>query len=819
MDTNINTTLEVRNKREGKSNLKSFGLDQVLLTNDYYVNALQKDVEYLLAFDAKKLLAGFYDTAGINIDGVTRYEGWENLLIGGHTIGHYLTACVNAYMGANTPEQQKTELLDMITMLIHGLKECQEAIGTGYLFAAPLLDRDNIELQFDHVENNRTNIFTQAWVPWYTMHKIFEGLISVAAMKTEAAKEVAGEALHVLTKLGEWTYNRTMSWSQETRKTVLGIEYGGMNDCLYDLYQLTGNEMFADAAHAFDQTELFEKIYHGKKGDHVLNNYHANTTIPKFAGALNRYISYMDDESVEADIYLEYAKAFWDMVVNHHTYITGGNSEWEHFGLDGILDGERTNCNNETCNAYNMLKMTMKLFMITGEAKYADYYENTFINSIMSSQNPETGMTTYFQPMATGFFKVYGERFTKFWCCTGSGMENFSKLGESFYFHKDNLLVVNQYISSVLMWEEKGVKVKQVSNLPANDKVDITLESTRECAELDITIALRLPEWLLGTARIVIDGNEYEYENIKGYAYISGPLKTGTSISITLPMEVKAFSLPDQKDIYGFKYGPVVLSALLGTSDMEESTTGVIVTIPLAKNIENVYTKNGDDVITVLNDSVDEFIANINKYLIRDVSAGELRFTLTNTDANLTFVPHYSQHKERYGIYWYFVSEKDQLEGRSGETTEYIRLDTVQPGYGQYENDDLHNLQESGSGSTGQTLAGTSRYANASGSFSYRMVVDTKNGTSLIATLKKEDSGKTLRILVKDTIVYELILPLEADTDEYDVAIKLPNEVLKEHVEMVEVNGHSREAVVFTFEGAKGEASARICNFLYSIQR
>jgi DUF1680 family protein len=412
------------------TNLESFPLDQVLLTDPYYCNATQKEIEYLLSFDTERLLAGFYETAGITKEGVTRYEGWESLLIGGHTLGHYLTACANAFAGANTLKEEKEKLFDIITKIIHGLTLCQEAVGTGFLFGAPVLDPSNIERQFDHVEQNETNIFTQAWVPWYTMHKIFEGLISVAQMKATEAQAIAKEALTVAIKLGEWTYHRVSSWSEETKRTVIGIEYGGMNDCLYDLYQLTKDSRFAEAAHTFDQIELFEKVLNGHSGDHVLNNYHANTTIPKFAGALNRYLSFIQDVTVDADIYLEYAKAFWEMVVKDHTYITGGNSEWEHFGLDGIFDGERTNCNNETCNAYNMLKLTKKLFMLTGEVKYANYYETTFINSIMSSQNPVTGMTTYFQPMATGYFKVYGERFTKFWCCTGSGMENFTKLGE-----------------------------------------------------------------------------------------------------------------------------------------------------------------------------------------------------------------------------------------------------------------------------------------------------------------------------------------------------------------------------------------------------
>ncbi len=688
-----------------RTNLESFGLDQVLLTDDYYIKATQKEIEYLLSIEPQRLLAGFYNTAGIQKDGLTPYEGWESSLIGGHTIGHYLTACANLYVSQNTKLQQKNQLQSIMTKIINGLDECQKAIGTGFIFGATVLNKENIELQFDHVERKETDIFTQSWVPWYTMHKIFEGLISVASMKRNTLKndelqqdesqqdeliqdvwqqddlhyvrieDVSKLALKIATKLGEWTYRRVMSWSRETLTTVLETEYGGMNDCLYDLYQLTGDKRFADAAHAFDELDLFEKICSAKEGDHVLNNHHANTTIPKFAGALNRYISYLNDSTVNADPYLEYAKRFWDMVVNHHSYITGGNSEWEHFGLDDILDGKRTNCNNETCNAYNMLKMTKKLFMITGEAKYANYYEKTWLNSIMSSQNPKTGMTTYFQPMATGYFKVFSERFTKFWCCTGSGMENFSKLGESFYYHKDNLLVVNQFISSELVWEEQGMIIKQKSQLPITNKVELSLipiergkaeSSGKNQVNLlnhmtqnfneNINIGLRLPEWLAAPASIDVNGVIYPYETIQDYAYLKAPIKANTTITITLPMKVKAIPLPDNKDVYGFQYGPVVLSALLGSSDMKESTTGVNVTIPLTKKIDSRYTKNGNDVINVLHLSVQEYILNIEDYLIREDSTESLRFKLTNTDANLTFVPHYSQYKERYGIYWYFTS-------------------------------------------------------------------------------------------------------------------------------------------------------------------
>ncbi|MDD5934800.1 MAG: glycoside hydrolase family 127 protein [Clostridiales bacterium] len=640
-----------------RNNLESFELNHVFLTNEYMRNASEKEITYLLSLDSQRLLAGFYDNAGITKN-VTRYGGWENLLIGGHTIGHYMTACANAYCCKNTSDEQKAQLLSKLTELVDGLFECQQAIGTGFIFGATVLDRENIELQFDHVEQEKTDIFTQAWVPWYTMHKIMEGLISVASMKKVSLSE---RSLTVATNLGNWIYRRVTSWSEEVRKTVLKTEYGGMNDCLYDLYQLTGDKKFAKAAHVFDEIDLFEKVYLANAGDHVLEDLHANTTIPKFLGALNRYISYRNDPSQDAVIYLLYAEKFWDLVVNHHTYLTGGNSEWEHFGKDNLLDHERTNCNNETCNVYNMLKMTKKLFMITGKVKYANFYERAFINAILASQNPETGMTTYFQPMATGYFKVYGQPTTKFWCCVGSGMENFSKLTESFYFHKDNLLVVNQYISSELFWEEKGIRLTQVSSIPDQDKVEIRLtkENTPSIAEdVNLVIALRLPDWLTSEADIKVNGEIYSYEDVEGYAYISCSCIKETRITLQLPMQVRAVTLPDCKNVYGFTYGPVVLSALLGRKDMRETTTGVDVTIPETKLIDFSYTKHGDDVITIDDQSVELFMMEIPKHMVRMEHTDQLCFELQHTDANLVFVPHYSQHKERFGLYWYFHSNK-----------------------------------------------------------------------------------------------------------------------------------------------------------------
>lgn len=791
---------------------KAFSLRRVTLKDSYLINAFEKEVAYLTAFDTDRLLAGFRETAGLDMRGTERYPGWESMLIGGHSLGHYMTACVRSCESANCGEADRQELLQILKRLADGLQECQEAGRTGFLFGAVIQDKSNVELQFDYVEENKTNIITQAWVPWYTMHKLFEGLVSVVNMDVdgELAAGIRATTKEVMGRLADWVYKRASGWSEETHRTVLGIEYGGMNDCMYDVYLITGKKEHLEAAHAFDQKELFERVLHAKSGDNVLNNHHANTTIPKFVGALKRYVV-TGEES-----YLAYASHFWELVTEDHTYITGGNSEWEHFGVDRILDKERTNCNCETCNVYNMLKMTKQLFMITGDVRYADWYEKTFINSILSSQNPETGMTTYFQPMASGYYKVYGERFNKFWCCTGTGMENFSKLQESFYFEKENTLIVNQYISSSVVFH--GVEVTQCAAVPKSEQV-----SFRIGGALEGNILFRLPGWLAAEAEISVNGVPYKYRisgtsaEGKGYALVEGPFAADTRIDLTLPMKVTAHNLPDGRNTYAFQYGPVVLSALLGTKDMIDATTGVNVTIPSNRVIEESYIPSGEERIVVQEGSVEEYMRTIGEHLVRQ--GEELRFVLTGTDAALTYVPHYSQYKERYGIYFTFTDRSSaETEDRKKELK---RMDTVQPGYGQYENDALHNMTEHGTGSVGLTEGGTARYAKQGGSFSYTMIVNPE-GTGLYATFREADAGKGIRITAGDVTIYEAVpecCPEEHREDGYyDRVIPVPEEAMR-FAEKKFYDCSERTVLTFTFQGIGGEESAALCQFLYTIEK
>ncbi len=732
-------------------NIKDFELNEVKVTDPYFENALEKEIAYLKGFDSDKLVAGFREVNNMRPK-AEKYKGWEVTEIRGHSLGHYMTAVAQAV--AQTGDE---ELRQKLAYIVSELSDSQ--LKSGYLSAFP-------ETLFDNVENKKP-----AWVPWYTMDKIIAGL---TASYTLAGIDMA---LDVVKKLGDWVYDRTSKWSKEIQDTVLAVEYGGMNEALYDLYKVTKSEKHEKAAHMFDELYLFEQL---EKGNDILNGKHANTTIPKFLGSLYRYVAlgYREDD----EFYFRAAERFWEIVNENHTYITGGNSEWEHFGESRILDGERTNCNCETCNTYNMLKLSRELFKITGDKRYADFYENTFMNAIMSSQNPETGMTMYFQPMATGFFKVYSTPFDSFWCCTGTGMENFTKCNDSVYFHDEDTIYVNQYISSEIDWKSKNVKLVQKSSIPDTTTSVFTVEEAAE----NVKIAFRIPDWAVGDVEIKISSNGNTEVNIankvskdiEGGYFVVEAVK-GMEITLDIKMKVEAYPLPDNTNCIGLKYGPIVLSAGLGTQDMEESKTGVDVTIATC----NISMK---DFITI-NDAKDDadiknWIANIEQNIVKE--EGKLEFKLVGTDRDdLVFGPHYKKYKERYGIYWNMVSKdskslQDHIKtGKEKARLERVAIDSIPLGNDQYEL--LHNIKGDNTGAG--TFNGLMlRHAwSENGWFSYDIKV--KNGINnyLLAKYFSGNVGRTFNIYIDDVLLKEETIEDRIPGQFYDEYYKLPQELIE----------------------------------------
>ena len=648
------------------NDIKQFNLDDVEITDSYYQAAQDSDIEFLKKFDNDRLLSRFRETAGIDTQGVKPYGGWEDSNLGGHCVGHYLSACAQGVRA--TGDQELKEKLDAI---ISGLKECQDALGTGFLFGAKVNNKENVEYQFDVLEGKAKG---DIWVPWYNMHKMLAGLVDTYRYTGNE------EALETAKNLGTWVYNRVSEWTTSIQNRVLGTEYGGMNDCLYDLYYYSNDTSHLEAAHKFDEPALYKNVTSGN--ENTLNGRHANTTIPKFVGALKRYtvLTEKNEKEAEDEDYLDYAEKFWDLAVDKYAYITGGVSVMEHFRAEEKLDATRTKTTCESCCAHNMLKLSRELYKITGEKKYSDYYETTLRNSIMGAVKSEEGAAAYFIPMATGYFKTFGDpdpAKNMFWCCTGSGMENFTKLGDSIYFHNDDTLIVNQYVASKVTWNEKNLEVTQNADVTASDVATFKVHMLNGAASQNAVIALRVPDWVSGRAIIKVNGEAVKDAASGGYVCVRRDWKENDEISIQYPMTVKAYGLPDNNTVYGFQYGPTVLAAKLGTERMKETTwAGANLTAPLYKVVgsqeekitisygdSKAATPLGNETLTIQEMiSMDEFVGHIEDYLVRDESSETLSFKLTGTNADeifedgLTFVPFNTLNDERYGIYWYFES-------------------------------------------------------------------------------------------------------------------------------------------------------------------
>src|SRR5262249_48578704 len=346
----------------------------------------------------------------------------------------------------------------------------------GYLSAFP-------EEFFDRVEARR-----KVWAPYYTIHKIMAGLLD--------AHELCGnaQALDVVTKMAGWVKFRGEHITEAQQQAALGTEFGGMNEVLANIYAATGNDDYLRVARAFNHKAIFEPL---ARHEDPLDGLHANTQFPKIIGAARQY-ELTGDERLR-----DIATFFWDRVVHHRTYVIGGNSDGEHFFPETEFSKHRSVDGPETCNTYNMLKLTRHLYAWTADPSTMDFYERALFNHILPSQDPRTGMVIYYCPMRPGAWKSFSTPDDNFWCCVGTGMENHAKYGDSIYFHDDRALYVNLFIPSVVTWKEKNVAVRQETRFPEEEATHLTIATKRP---VRMAIGVRRPAWTTSGFTIAVNG-------------------------------------------------------------------------------------------------------------------------------------------------------------------------------------------------------------------------------------------------------------------------------------------------------------------------
>jgi hypothetical protein len=504
----------------------AFALEDVRLLDGPFKHAMELDAKYVLSLDADRLLHNFRLNAGLPST-ARPLGGWEapSGELRGHFVGHYLSAC--AQMFASTGDARFKDKGDAI---VAGMAECQTKLGSGYLSAFP-------ESFFDRVER-RQNV----WAPYYTLHKIFAGLQDMYVYCDNA------QALETARKFGDWVITRNSRLTDEQMQGMLGQEHGGMNETLANLYSLTGEKKYLDITLRFNhQTIVGPASQHQDR----LTGLHANTTIPKFIGTARQF------ELTGTPALGTAAEFFWTTVVNERSYVTGGNSDNEHFTakLSTSL-GPKT---AETCNVYNMLKLTRHMFCQDPRAECADFYERALYNQILASQNPETGMMCYSVPLHSGSHKEYNSATGDFWCCTGTGVENHAKYGDSIYFHDDQTLYANLFIASELNWKDKGLKLRQETQYPDEGRTKFVFTLDKP---VRLALKVRHPFWAAAGFEIRVNGELQTQASAPGsYATLDRTWKTGDTVEIVMSFSLRTEAFRDNANRFAILYGPLVLCA------------------------------------------------------------------------------------------------------------------------------------------------------------------------------------------------------------------------------------------------------------------
>jgi DUF1680 family protein len=718
-------------KVENKIPIKAYAFDlrDVRLLDGPFKHAQELDHQYLLSLDPDRLLHNFRVNAGLP-SSAQPLGGWEEpkCELRGHSVGHYLSAC--AMMYASTGDEQ---LKQKANAIVEGLAECQNKIGTGYLSAFP-------ENFFDRVETGK-----QVWAPWYTLHKIYAGLVDVYLLCDNQ------QALEVTLKMADWAKAKTDKLSEEQMQKMLGVEHGGMNDALAEIYAITGDQKYLKPSQRFNHRAVLDPL---SRREDKLTGLHANTQFPKVIGAARQY-------ELTGDIALHtIATYFWDVVTKERSYVIGGNSDGEHFSPKQELSKYIGPTTTETCNTYNMLKLTRHLFCWEPRAEYSDYYERALYNHILASQNPENGMMCYYVPLKTGSTKTFSGPLDAFWCCVGTGIENHAKYGDSIYFHDSNDdLYLNLFIASELNWKDKGVKIRQETKYPLEAATHLIFTCEKP---VEMSLNIRHPYWAVEGVQVAVNGKNESSNNKPGsYFTLSRVWKNGDTVDITMPMTLRIEAFRDNPRKLAFMYGPLVLCAELNREHEFPTLVG----------------EEGQILSSIKPAAGKSLTFSSSPVVFRSVGA--------KANTAFTLVPFYQLYNKPYIVYWDRLTisqwknkeEQYRAELARQEELDARTADKVVIGEPQSEGEHECKGEKTQAGDFGNRKW---RHAVDGGWFSFAMKVLPDNPVDLVCTYWGSDSGgREFDILIDGMKVATQVLDNNSPDKFFDVTYPVPQELTK----------------------------------------
>lgn len=710
-----------------------FDLEDVELTDGPFLHAMQLNDSVLLQYDEKRLVQPFEKEAGLPESGepFVNWCGGVGSGLDGHIGGHYLSALAMSYASCQD-KTVKAQLGEKLAWCLKRLKEVQDtwdkdddAVMHGYIGGVP----ESREVWTTFAQGDFT-MYWKSWVPFYNIHKTYAGLRDAWLYYGNE------EAREMFLKLCDWGIGLIENLTDDQLQGCLGNEHGGMNEMYADAYYITGEEKYLDAAERYSHKWLLDGMAAHKS--ETIDNVHANTQVPKVVGF--ERISQVKRNPV----YLNATRYFWTDVATRRTIAVGGNSinEWfpakdQYGNFISSIEGV------ETCNSYNMLKLSEMLFNDTHDSKYMDFYEGTMYNHILSAQHPETGGYVYFTPARPQHYRVYSQVNEAMWCCVGSGMEDHGKYGQIIYTHspQNDSLYLNLFVPSVLNWDARGIKLTQTTRYPYEQQSEITVEGSGH-----FTLFVRHPSWAEGF-KVLVNGEEVSAKEKNGYLPVDRTWSDGDKVTVVVPMKIRVEPLQNYEDYVAFKYGPVLLGAKTGADNLQ----GLFADDSRMGHIAGGLQK---DLY-----SAPLFIGNREELAaaVKTVNADSLQFRIEGYYSDpqwsgLVLQPFHSIHDSRYMMYWLNVDgEKweeieDELKAREDSVMqlEARTVDYVVTGTQQSEND--HFMQQSASG-TGTAYG--EYYRDASGWFSYRMSThgNTEN-MSLIVRYWGGDSGRKFNISI-----------------------------------------------------------------------